>query len=81
LGRLWAAPDVHPAKARRIAVNIAKLPELVGRGTQERRRNSECKSSTIVFYVGERLDDALFGLLSGPHDNLLDAVNGPLGDR
>jgi hypothetical protein len=23
-----AAPCVHPAKARRIAVNIAKLPEL-----------------------------------------------------
>jgi len=24
-----AAPGVHPAKARRIAANIAKLPELV----------------------------------------------------
>jgi len=27
------APGVHPAKARRIAANIAKLPEIVGRST------------------------------------------------
>jgi len=27
-GRVEAAAGVHPAKARRIAVNIAKLPEL-----------------------------------------------------
>jgi hypothetical protein len=29
--RLEAAPGVHPAKARRIAANIAKLPELLSR--------------------------------------------------
>jgi len=29
----------------------------------------------------ERLDDALFGLLPRLHNILLDAVNGPLGDR
>jgi hypothetical protein len=28
---LWAALGVHPAKASRIAANIAKLPELVRR--------------------------------------------------
>jgi hypothetical protein len=26
---MGAAPGVHPAKARRIAANIAKLPELL----------------------------------------------------
>ena len=26
-----AAPGVHPAKARRIAANIAKLPQLLGK--------------------------------------------------
>lgn len=31
--------------------------------------------------LGERLDDALSGLLPRSHDILLDAVNGPLGDR
>jgi hypothetical protein len=29
LSLIEAAPGVHPAKARRIAANIAKLPELV----------------------------------------------------
>jgi hypothetical protein len=32
LGLVEAVPGVHPAEARRIAANIAKLPELVSRG-------------------------------------------------
>ena len=30
-GPIYSAPGVHPAQARRIAANIAKLPELFGR--------------------------------------------------
>ena len=38
-----AAPGVHPAKARRIAANIAKLPELLPKALYPIMRNSAAR--------------------------------------